>query len=116
VNLEQEAVELCFGKRIGSFLLDRVSGREDEKRIGKRVRLGPDGDPFLLHRLKEGRLRLRRRPIDFVGQDQVVKDGPGHEAHESPTCPQRGVCLLVQDVGARNIRRQEVRRELNAAE
>ena len=33
-ELEQEAVELGLGQRIGAFLLDRVLGGEDEEGVG----------------------------------------------------------------------------------
>ena len=35
LDVEHEAVELRFGQRIGSFLLDRVLRGDDEERIGQ---------------------------------------------------------------------------------
>ena len=43
-----------------------------------------DGDPPLLHGLEERGLRLGRRAVDLVGEDQVVEDGAGQEAHGRP--------------------------------
>ena len=38
VDLEQEAIELGFGQRVGALLLDGVARREHLERIGQRVR------------------------------------------------------------------------------
>src|SRR5438105_1000373 len=62
VNLEQEAVELCFGKRIRSLLLDRILCRQHEKRIGKLVTLSTRAHLSLLHPFEKRGLSLRRRP------------------------------------------------------
>jgi len=41
VDLEQEPIELRLGQRVGPLLLDRVSRREDLKRVGQRVGVRP---------------------------------------------------------------------------
>ena len=51
-HLEHEAVNLGFGQRIGSLLLDRVLRGQDEKRLVERERLVADRDLMLLHRLQ----------------------------------------------------------------
>jgi hypothetical protein len=64
----------------------------------------------LLHGFQQRGLCFRRRAVDLVGQDQVVKDGPRLE-------PQRAIALLfMKNIGARDVRRQKIRRELYAAE
>jgi hypothetical protein len=73
-QLEEEAVGLRLGQRVGAFLLNRVLRRHDEEGAGQRVRLAADGDLPLLHRLEQGALDLGGRAVDFVGQDQVGED------------------------------------------
>ena len=70
-EIEHEPVELCFGKRVGSFLLDGILRGEHEERFLQRIRLSGGGHAMLLHRLEQRRLRLRRRAVDLVGQDDV---------------------------------------------
>ena len=60
------------GKRIGTLLLDRVLRGEDVERLAELVGLALHRHPVLLHRLEQRRLRLRRRPVDFVREEQVA--------------------------------------------
>jgi hypothetical protein len=61
-------------------------------------------------RLEQGALRLRRRAVDLVGEDEVREDRARLEPEPSlPT-------LLDDDVRADDVGRHEVRRELDAAE
>ena len=76
-DVEHEAVELRFGQRIRAFELDRVLRREDEERLVELVGASLDRDAVLLHRLEQRGLRLRRRAVDLVGQDDVGEDRPG---------------------------------------
>ena len=69
-----------------------------------------DRDAVLLHRFQQRRLRFRRRSIDFVGEQDLREDRAGLE-RESPMA-----LVLGDDVGAENIRRHQVRRELHAGE
>ena len=62
----------------------------------------------LVHRLQKRRLRPRRRPVDFVGQDDVRKDRPALEL-ERPR-------LRVVHRHPDDVRRQHVRRELQPVE
>ena len=43
------------------------------------MRAALDRDLPLLHRLEQRRLRLRGRPVDLVGEQQVREDRPGPE-------------------------------------
>ncbi len=70
------------------------------------------GDLVLLHRLEQRGLRLRRRAVDFVGEDHVREDRPRQE-HEPP--PAR-LGVVLQDVGAGDVGRHQVGRELDALE
>src|SRR5262245_4221004 len=63
--------------------------------------------PFL-HRLEQRGLRLRRRAVDLVGQQNVGEDGAVAQ-HELR-------CGDVEDVSPGDVRRHQVWRELNAIE
>lgn len=115
VKLEQEPIELGLGKQVRPLLLDRISRREDEKRVRQRMRLRAHGDAALLHRLQKGRLRLRRRSIDFVRQDQMMKDRSTKKPYDAPMRSLQ-VDLVAQDVGAGDVRGKKVWRKLNPPE
>ena len=66
---------------------------------------------LLLHRLEERGLRLRGRPVDLVGQEDVREDGAPLEL-EVPA----PLGVLDDDVRADDVRRHQVRRELDARE
>jgi hypothetical protein len=66
----------------------------------------------LLHRLEQRRLRLGRRAVDLVGEDDVGEDRAGREHHLAAA----GGGVLVDDVGAGDVRRHQVGRELDAVE
>jgi hypothetical protein len=64
----------------------------------------------LLHRFEQRRLRLGRRAVDLVGQDDLREDRPGHE-------PERPVpVLFVEHLGAGDVGGHEVGRELDPLE
>ena len=67
---------------------------------------------MLLHRLEQRRLRLRRRAVDFVGQHDVGEDRTGREHH----LPAAGRRVFLHEVGAGDVRRHQVGRELDARE
>ena len=60
-------IDLRFGQGIRAFLLDRILGREHEKRIGDLKRLPANRDLPLLHGLEQCGLHFRRSSVDFVG-------------------------------------------------
>ena len=107
-ELEEEAVGLRLGQRVGALLLDRVLRRHDEEGPRELVRVAADGDLPLLHGLEEGRLDLGRGAVDFVGQDEVGEDRTlvGGEA----------AVLRREDHRAHDVARQQVGRELDALE
>ena len=109
-DVEHEAIELSLRQRIGSFELDGILRGQDEERTLQRI--GPSGrrHVILLHRFEQGRLRLRRRAVDLVGQDDLREDRPLHEA-ERPVSS-----LLVQDFRAGDVGGHQIRRELNPLE
>jgi hypothetical protein len=106
VDLEQEAVELRLRQRVGALVLNRVLRRDDEKRRRQRARLALDRHLPLLHRLEQRRLRLRRRAVHLVGEQDLREDGPR---------PERELAALQRHRSGQ-VRREHVRRELDATE
>ena len=100
------------GSGIGAFELDRVLRGEHEERLFERIRAALHGHAVLLHGFEQRRLRLGRRAVDFVGQDDVREDRAGREHHLAPA----GRRILLDDVGAGDVGRHQVGRELDAVE
>ena len=98
------------GQRIGAFELDRVLRGQHEERPLELVGAAGGRDVVLLHRLEQRRLRLGRRAVDLVGQDDLRED----RARDEPQAAQ--AVALVEDLGAGDVRRHQVRRELDALE
>ena len=103
-----ESIELRLRQRVRSLVFDRVLRRDREERSLERVRLAVDCDLCLLHRLEQRRLRLRRCSVDLVDEQDVREDGARTETKRRR--------LLVVDVDAGDVRREKVRRELEAGE
>ena len=112
IDIEHEPVELGFGQRIGAFLLDGVLRGQHEERLRQPMQLAAGGNLMLLHGFQQSGLRFRRRSVDFVGEDDVGEDRPANEAHHSAA----GGLIFLDDLGAGDVRRHQVRRELDAAE
>ena len=112
VDEEHEAVELCFGKRVGSFLLDGVLRRKNEEGGIELVGSAKHGDVAFLHGLKHGRLGLGGRTVDFVGEDDVRKDGAFYEFELAFSA----VAVVLNDVGSGDVGGHQVGCELNAVE
>ena len=111
-DVEEEAVKLRFRKRIGAFQFDWILRREHEKRPFQINRLAGGGDMIFAHGLQQGGLCFRRRAVDFIRQHDVREDGPADEFECART--RRGI--LLQDFRSENVRRHQVRRELDAFE
>ena len=111
-QLEQEAVELRLGQRVGALVLDRVLGGDDDERVGQRVGRRP-------------RRVTCRSSIDsssaawvFGGvrlissaSSTLVNTGPGRKRNPPPP-----VGAAVEDELAGHVGRHEVGRELHALE
>ncbi len=54
-------------------------GRHDEEGLVENVGMVAAGDGVFLHCFEQGGLCFRGRAVDFVGQDEVSKDGAGDE-------------------------------------
>ena len=105
-DLEREAVELRLGERERSLLLDRVLRREQQERVGQRVRDAVDRRLTLAHRLEERGLRLRHRAVDLVDEQDV---------REHRSRPELELArLLVEDREPGDVGRLDVGRALDA--
>ena len=109
-QLEEEAIELRLRKRVGALHLERVLRGEHEERLLELVGLLRDGDRRLAHRLEQRGLRLRRRAVDLVGEDDVREDRALRELELLHAA------LLDDHVRADDVGRHEVGRELHARE
>ena len=78
------------------------------KRSAKRMGLAVDRHRALLHRLEQRRLGLGRGAVDLVGEQQFAEDRPAGQ--------REGAGLEVEQVGADDVARHQVGRELDAAE
>src|SRR3989475_1245805 len=108
VDPEEEPVHLSLREWIGAFLLDRVLRRNHEERSVEWERLPFEGGLPFLHRLEQGGLRLRRRAIDLVRQEQMGEDRAAAEDEVAR--------LAIVHVRTGDVRGKEVRGELNPAE
>ena len=77
LDLEEKAVELAFGEGEDAFVLVRVLGRDDEKRIGELVRLAVDGDLALPHRLESAAWVRGGVRLISSARRTFVKTAPG---------------------------------------
>ena len=106
--MHQEAVQLRFGQRERAFLLDRVLGGHHQEQRRQRIGLPAHRDLALAHRLQQRGLHLGRRAVDLVGQQDRVEDRPRLE-FEAPI-------LRAPDLGAGEVRGEQVGSELDAGE
>jgi hypothetical protein len=111
-DLEHEAVELRLGERIGPLELDRVLGGEHEEGRLKIICSTLHRYAPLLHRLEQCRLGLGGRAVDLVREQHVREHRPRHERET----PLSGGRIVLDDVGAGDVARHEIRRELDALE
>ena len=111
-QLEHETIQLRLGEGIGPLLLDRVLRREHKERRRKVMRLAGGRDLMLLHRLQQRRLGLRGRAVHLVGEDDVRKHRPPHEAEAALP----GGDVLFDDLRAGDVGRHQVGRELDPRE
>ncbi len=107
-DAEHEPVELRLGQRERALVLDRVLGGDDEERVGHLVGRAVDRGLALLHAFEQRGLRLGRRPVDLVGEDDLADD------RARPELELLG--LLVVDRQAGHVGGQEVRGELDPPE
>ena len=112
-HVEQEAIELRFGQRIRALLLDRVLRREHEERLGQRACVSPAAVTrcSCIASSSAACVRGGARLISSA-RTMLAKIGP--RTKRKLRAPGRRV--LLEDLGAGDVARHEVRRELDAPE
>ncbi len=108
LDTHREPVELRLRQRVGALVLDRVLRRDHHERPAERIGDAVDCDLALLHALEERRLGLGRRAIHLVDEQQAREYRPGTKLEL--------IRPLVEDVDARDVGRQKIRRELEPRE
>ena len=109
---KHEAVELSFGQRIGSLLLDRVLGGEDKERGFEGVGLSQDSDFLLTHRFEHGGLGLGWGAVDLVGEDEVCE----YRAFDELELAFPTDAGFLDDIRAGDIGGHQIRGELDTIE
>ena len=74
-DAHEETVKLGFRKRIGAVMLDGILRGDDEERLGEWEGAAVDGNLRFVHGFKKSGLRAGSGAIDFVGENDVGKDG-----------------------------------------
>ena len=105
---DHEAIELALRQDVGPLELVGVLGRQHDERRVEGIGLALDRDLAVAHRLEQGALGPRRRPVDLVGEDHVGEERALLEDELA-----RG---RVVDARAQDVRRQQVRSELDSPE
>ena len=105
-GLHHEPVELGLWQPVGTGLLDRVLGGDDQKWHTGGAGDAVDGDVTLFHRFEQRRLRLGAGPVDLVGEHDVGEDRSAVKLELAG--------LLVVDGDARHVAGQQVGGELDA--
>jgi len=104
-QLHGKPIQLRLRKRIGAVVLYRILGCDDH--VGSFKGIGPalDGYLPLAHALKQGRLCSGGCTVDFIRQKNVAEDRAGTEIE----------CTFLSSVdhSAQDVRRQQVRREMD---
>ncbi len=100
-QFEKETVQLGFRNRIGAFQFDRILRCEHEEGERQLACLALQRDASLLHGLQHGGLRLRRRAVDFIRQNDVGENRAWLEDEFAPS-----VRRDLQDIAAKDVRRQ----------
>jgi hypothetical protein len=110
--MQQEAIELRLGQRIGAGLLDRILRGQHEERLRQRAGHAGMADGALGHRFEQRGLGLGRRAVELVGQQQLGEHRPLLEAE----VPSPGAVVFFEQFGAQQVAGHQVGRELHAAE
>ena len=74
-DFEHETVHLGFGQRVGTFLFDGVLGSHHEEGLFEREGVFADGYLTFLHGFEKSALDFGGSAVDFVGEDEIGKDG-----------------------------------------
>ena len=106
--MDHEPIDLGLRQGIGPVVFQRILGGQDQEGLPKGEGLISEGNLSFLHGFQEGRLDLRRGPVDFVRQNDVGEDGSrGRD---------EGFGLFLEDHASEDIGRQKVGSELDSPE
>ncbi len=104
----QEAIQLGFGQRIGSVVLDGVLRGDHHERLGQGTRVIVHRHLRFVHGFKQRALGFGSGAVDFIGQ---------HDVGENRARPEfKALRLLVVNVDADHVGGKHVGSELNALE
>ena len=104
----QKAVELTLRQRIGAMVFEGIQRGNQEERLRQRIRRALHADLRLPHRFQKCGLGARRRPVQFISQDDVGEHGTSHK-------PQRAASAVIHHA-AGDVGRQQVGRGLDPLE
>ncbi|OPZ63313.1 MAG: hypothetical protein BWY83_03429 [bacterium ADurb.Bin478] len=107
-QLEHKAVHLRLRQRVGALLFDRVLGGQHQKGRRQGEGLIAQCNLAFLHGLQQSGLHFGRGTVDLVRQHQVGKDRALFSVELAGA--------LIIDQRADDVRRQQIRGELNALE
>ena len=110
-QLEQEAIELRLGQRVGALLIDGILRRHHAERLGHRDGAAPHRHLALLHHFEQRGLRLGRRTVDFVGEHQIGDDRALLERKLMATARRLGQHGRADNVGGHHVGRELDTRE-----
>jgi hypothetical protein len=111
LDLQLKAVKLRLGQRICAFHLDRVLGRGDEERLRQPMRLAEARHLSLRHGFEQCRLRARRGAVQLIREQHMREDRSRKEAESALAVDRR-----LEHARSQNVRRHQVRCELDATE
>ena len=104
----EKTIELRFRKRICSVELLRVLRGNHEERFFEQVGFAVDRNLTLIHRFEKRALRLGRRAIDFVGEEDLREDRTGPKLERA--------LRLIEHVAAEHVGGHQVGRALKPSE
>ena len=108
LDAEHEAIQLTFREGVDAGLFVGILRGQDDKRFLECVGAAIDGDLSFLHGFEEGALCFGGSAVEVVGQQDVGEDRSRYEIKRS--------VIYAVNVGAGDVGRHEVARELNAFE
>jgi len=105
---KEKAIQLGLGEGVDSPGLDGILSGEDEEGWPERKRSPIEGHLLFRHGLQECGLGAWRRPVDFIGQDDLRVDGTWMKSEAAR--------LEVGHMTANDVGGEKVRCELDAFE
>ena len=107
-QLEEESIELGFGKGVSAFKFKGVLGGDNPEEFGEGTGFAVEGDLLLFHGFEEGSLGFGRGAVDFVGEEEFGEDGSAFEGE--------GLGFEVEDIDAEDVGGEDIGGELDALE